>query len=163
MNLCPTFAVNHVESRQTTSSRRTAPFNRSTPAINPRTTSTILLVDDDESLRQMLQVFLSSMGYQVVEARNGKDALSQFKKRKSPIHLLFTDIEMPEMDGLQLAREIHTMDPQIKILLTSGNGEKYPDADSDNLMAKPYQLSALAKKIKECLGELNPHTHEFQS
>jgi DNA-binding response OmpR family regulator len=119
---------------------------------------TILLVEDDDSLRELLHTFLTGSGYYVMEASNGKAALEQFRDRKVPIHLLFTDLEMPYMDGVELAHEVHTLDPAVKILFTSGNVNQSQRisglTDPSNFMIKPYPLSDLDQKINKLFDNI---------
>jgi CheY-like chemotaxis protein len=119
-----------------------------------RISKTILLAEDNEPLRQMLHTYLDVIGFDVLEASNGLEALKLFKERKSSIDLLFTDIEMPVMNGIELALEIHELDPGLKILLTSGNAERYQDASVVNpfhFLPKPYPLSDLDQKLTQLL------------
>ena len=122
---------------------------------------TILLVEDSESLRDMVREYLKSMGYTVLEAASGQDALQQAKGFDATIHLLLTDVVMPEMGGPELAGQLGTLRPGIKVIFTSGHSEA-AIARQDVLdpaaafIQKPYRPKALARKIREVLGELAP-------
>ena len=122
---------------------------------------TILLVEDSESLRDMVREYLKSMGYTVLEAASGQDALQQAKGFDATIHLLLTDVVMPEMGGPELAGQLGTLRPGIKVIFTSGYSEA-AIARQDVLdpavafIQKPYRPKALARKIREVLGELAP-------
>ncbi len=122
---------------------------------------TILLVEDSESLRDMVREYLKSMGYTVLEAASGQDALQQAKDFDATIHLLLTDVVMPEMGGPELAGQLGTLRPGIKVIFTSGYSEA-AIARQDVLdpavafIQKPYRPKALARKIREVLGELAP-------
>ncbi|MGH9774655.1 MAG: response regulator [Candidatus Acidiferrales bacterium] len=118
---------------------------------------TILLAEDSESLREMAREYLESVGYTVIEAVSGKDALQRSKEFDGPIHLLLTDVVMPEMSGPELAQQMASLRPGIKIIFTSGYTD---DAIARQgivdpgvaFIPKPYRPKALARKIREILG-----------
>jgi two-component system, cell cycle sensor histidine kinase and response regulator CckA len=119
---------------------------------------TILLAEDSASLRQMAREYLESTGYTVLEASSGSEALERAKDFQGPIHLLLTDVVMPGMSGPELASEVASLRPGIKIIFTSGytddaigrQGVLDPTAA---FLQKPYRPKALARKIREVLGE----------
>jgi len=78
----------------------------------------ILLAEDDESMRGFLQRALAKAGYEVIAFANGKDAHERLQEE--PFSLLLTDIVMPQMDGIELARRASELDPQIKIMFITG-------------------------------------------
>lgn len=88
--------------------------------MNPEETR-ILMVDDDPFVREMVGFILQSSGYIVETAENGLDALEKYKT--DPTHLIITDMNMPEMDGLTLIQEIRKTDPDIAIILMTGNDD----------------------------------------
>lgn len=81
----------------------------------------ILLVDDEEGIRKVLSIALSDMGYHVITAQNGKEALRLFKAEKPPIVL--TDIKMPEMDGIELLRRLKQMSADTEVIMITGHGD----------------------------------------
>jgi two-component system cell cycle sensor histidine kinase/response regulator CckA len=101
---------------------------------------------------------LESVGYTVIESVSGKDALQKAKNFDGAIHLLLTDVVMPEMSGPELAAEIVLLRPGIKIIFTSGYTD---DAIARQglldpniaFIQKPYRPKALARKIREVLSE----------
>jgi PAS domain S-box-containing protein len=117
---------------------------------------TILLVEDALALREMTREYLVSLGYTVVEAENGNDALRCANEFKGPIHLLLTDVVMPELNGRELAEEFLRRHPQAKVLFVSGyaddmivqQGALKPGAA---FLQKPYHPRALVKKLREVL------------
>lgn len=119
---------------------------------------TILVVEDSESLREMAREYLESAGYTVVEAASGAEALQKAKDFAGTIHLLLTDVVMPEMNGPELATDMVSLRPGIKVIFTSGytddaiarQGVLDPDV---TFIQKPYRPKALARKIREVLGE----------
>lgn len=114
----------------------------------------ILVVDDEQALLELTRDILESQGYQVICAKNAKQALDTLKQQS--IDLVLSDIIMPEMDGYQLAAKVQEKYPEIKIQLVSGfsddrhinmvNDELY-----DNLIYKPYQSHTLLKRIRDLL------------
>ena len=125
----------------------------SEPVALPRGTETILMVEDNESVRKTGAAQLASLGYRVLEATQGWEALAILERSGEAIDLLFTDIVMPGgMDGHALARAAAVRRPHLKVLLTSGFpgrwSEPMGDRRSDlHLLSKPYSQDDLAKAI----------------
>jgi len=124
----------------------------------PRGTETVLIVDDEESLRDIATAYLQDLGYVTLAAKNGDNALKVLRTRPD-IQLLFTDVVMPgNLDGYQLANTAQTEKPEIKILLTSGftkaREEILSGKDSaardlvTNLLGKPYNKAELAEAVR---------------
>ncbi len=122
----------------------------------PRGSGTILLAEDEECIRMMLQDFLQSIGYDVLTASNGKEALELVENHKGRIHLLLTDVVMPGMNGFELVEKVKNLMPEIKLLFMSGyvnlTGTNKMMMTKNNLIEKPINLDALAVKIREILG-----------
>ena len=121
-----------------------------------KATETILVVEDEDDIRDMVREFLERKGYVVVAANNGNDALQVAQRYKGAIHLLLTDVVMPQVGGPELAQQIKSMRPRIKILFTSG----FPDHAAINenftdqsaaILQKPYPLNTLASRIRQML------------
>jgi PAS domain S-box-containing protein len=131
---------------------------KETDATSLRGTETILLAEDSNALREMAKEYLESVGYSVIESASGKDALEHAKEFSGIIHLLLTDIVMPEMSGPELAAELAAARPGIKIIYTSGYTD---DAIARQgildpavaFIQKPYRPKALGRKIREVLDE----------
>lgn len=115
----------------------------------------IMTVDDSASLRQMVNFTLSESGYEVVEAADGKEALE--KMNTEPVDMLITDLNMPNMDGITLIREVRA-NPSYKfipilMLTTESQGEKKQEgktAGATGWIVKPFspeQLLAVVKKV----------------
>lgn len=117
---------------------------------------TILLVEDDDGVRGIAGVILRRFGYDVVEAPNGEAAIGLCRHFARPIHLLITDLVMPQMGGRSLAESLATSRPQMKVLYMSGyadNGivqQGHLDA-SAAFLQKPLTPSVLAAKVREVL------------
>jgi two-component system, cell cycle sensor histidine kinase and response regulator CckA len=122
----------------------------------PRGSETILLVEDEHSVRRATAEFLELRGYTVLEARDGLDALSAAKNHGAIIHLAITDVVMPRMSGGELARELLKVRPEMKILFVSGYAGKTVldhqvfDLET-NFLQKPFTLKDLSGKICEVL------------
>ena len=125
----------------------------------PRGTETILLVEDDPALREMAAALLARLGYTVLSAANGLEALNVTHQRATGhIDLLFTDVVMPHMSGKELADRITALYPRTKILFTSAytetaivhQGVLNPGI---TLLQKPFTPSALAHKVREVLDK----------
>jgi CheY-like chemotaxis protein len=122
----------------------------------PKGTETILLVEDEEGVREFALRILSRLGYKVLHAPGGKDALTLIEKTSERIDILMTDVLMPGMNGRELAELITTQHPEMKVLFTSGYTEDVFLGDGvssgqPNFLAKPYSIHALAKKIRDVL------------
>jgi PAS domain S-box-containing protein len=131
------------------------------PALEAKVTETILVVEDEHEIRDMVREYLERKGYTVVAANNGSEALQVAQRYKGTIHLLLTDVVMPQVGGHELARQIKGMRPRIKILFTSGYPEhaalteKVADP-SAAILQKPYPLNTLASRIRQMLEAAEP-------
>jgi two-component system, cell cycle sensor histidine kinase and response regulator CckA len=118
---------------------------------------TILLVEDDERVRQLAHTILRKHGYDVMQARSGGDALILCEQHPAPIHLLLTDMVMPRMSGPQLAERLLALRPDMKVLYMSGytNDQALRDGIAHSRLAfiqKPITPEALGRKIRQTLG-----------
>ena len=120
---------------------------------------TILLVEDDESVRDAVMHELAVLGYTVLEAGDGPEALRVAAAQPARrIDLLLTDVVMPEMDGCALAARLRENQPGLKVLFSSGYARdvalgQSPHRSGDGFLPKPYDAAALAHTICEVLGE----------
>jgi PAS domain S-box-containing protein len=119
-------------------------------------TETILLVEDDLSVRDLHRMILEDAGYTVVEAVDGQDAFEKFIERRSAIDMLVTDVIMPKIDGKRLCREIEKIRPGLKVLFMSGYTkdiviERGILDDELNFLAKPVTSSNLLRKVRHIL------------
>lgn len=126
----------------------------------PRGKETILLVEDEEAVRSMTAGLLRNNGYTVLEAANGSEALRLAQECEEEIHLLLTDVVMPQMGGRELAERFRELNPYTKILFTSG----YTDnsivrhallAPGFAFIQKPFTMAELAYKVRNLL-DLHP-------
>jgi PAS domain S-box-containing protein len=128
----------------------------------PHGTETILLVEDDPALREMAAELLGRLGYTVLTAGNGLEALNvTHQPATGHIDLLFTDVVMPHMSGKELADRVRALYPHTKILFTSAYTENAIVHQGVlnlgiTLLQKPFTPSALAHKVREVLEQRNP-------
>jgi CheY-like chemotaxis protein len=118
---------------------------------------TILVVDDEEPMRLVAKRALESNGYKVITAPNGQEAMRLFILNQSEIRLVLTDMMMPVMDGLKLARALRVLDEQLPILASSGLdfAEKTKGMEEGLIMdflSKPYDVPILLKVIQQQLS-----------
>jgi CheY-like chemotaxis protein len=125
-------------------------------AVAPRGSETILLAEDDESLRALGARVLTALGYKVLVARTGNEALKIVAEYKGHIDLVATDVVMPEMNGSQLVEEVLQARPGIRVLFMSG----YTDDEvmrrgvidgQTAFLQKPFTPDLLAHKVREVL------------
>src|SRR5580698_835985 len=122
-----------------------------------RGTETVLLVEDESAVRHATAEFLTLQGYTVLEAKDGLDALAVAKNHSARIHLVVTDVVMPNMSGGLLAKELNRLRPETSLLFVSGYaGKTVVDHNvvdlATNFLQKPYTLKQLSSKIREALG-----------
>jgi two-component system, cell cycle sensor histidine kinase and response regulator CckA len=120
---------------------------------------TILLAEDEPLVRAMIATALRDRGYNVLEASNGAEALQVAQEHAAgEIQLLLSDIAMPQMNGIELARRFQDIFPDAKIMLMSGFTEEpevrrtFPDPGI-GFLPKPFLLQELAEKVREVLNQ----------
>jgi CheY-like chemotaxis protein len=117
----------------------------------------VLIVEDDKGLREMLKISLVRRKFTVIEAGNGKEAITHFKP--SITDLVVTDLIMPEEDGLKVIIKLKELKPSIKIIAISGGGKAGPGSylnlakalGANAIYSKPFSISDLIAKIEELL------------
>jgi nitrogen fixation negative regulator NifL len=120
---------------------------------------TILLVEDDSSLRISVRNALSRLGYHVLEAHTGFNALEMWHQHRDKIGLLFTDMVMPDgMTGKELAEKLLQLNPKLKVIYTSGYSADVASRDilldeGVNFLAKPFEAHVLAQTVRACLNK----------
>ena len=118
---------------------------------NDPTRETILLVEDEPAVRQLFSQALSRTGYRVYEARNGQEAIKVFDQHGDAIDLLLTDLRMPFMGGVELARQLRTRRRTLKLLCISGYAGGGELEFSGDFLAKPFSRDELLAKVREIL------------
>ncbi len=114
----------------------------------------ILLAEDDNDMRRFLEKALDKAGYNVVAFDNGASAYNRL--REEPFTLLLTDIVMPEMDGIELARRATEIDPDMKVMFITGFAAVALNPDSDapkdaKVLSKPFHLRDLVNEVEKML------------
>jgi signal transduction histidine kinase len=140
-----------------------APRQTPPPATAPITVATarktILVVDDEPDLRDLVSQVLESGGYHVLSAGSGAEALEQWAKRQGDVHLLLTDIVMPDgFSGRMLADRLRSEDPNLRVIYTSGYtagvpGTELANMEQHNFLPKPYRPATLLQIVRECLDQ----------
>jgi CheY-like chemotaxis protein len=119
---------------------------------------TILLVEDDQAVRELAHELLNHQGYTVLPAENGIEALAVINTHDGPVHLLLTDVVMPGMNGKELYRQAATRHPSLKVLYMSG----YTDnviaqrgvlEDGIAFIQKPFTVEAITAKVRAVLDQ----------
>jgi len=117
---------------------------------------TVLLVEDDAGVRKWIHEELEKLGYNLLQAGDGADALVIAELHRGPIDIVVTDVVMPRVDGPELVKALVTLRPDVKVLYISG----YPEAflrkstrqpTDDNYLQKPFDMSTLIARITELL------------
>lgn len=127
------------------------------PATSLHGTETILLVEDAESLRELTRNLLAASGYTVLEAKGPEDAIQIARQCSHPIHLLLTDVIMPGMKGPELAENLTSLKPGVRVLYMSGySGFAHRGLINSDaiILAKPFPREALLNKVREVLARL---------
>jgi CheY-like chemotaxis protein len=117
----------------------------------------VLVVDDEERVRQVTQQSLEAFGYRVLVAEDGADALSVYLQHRAEIAIVLTDMMMPVMDGLMMIQALRRIDPKVKIVAASGladNGTvaKAANAGVQYFLPKPYAVDIMLRVLAEVLG-----------
>jgi CheY-like chemotaxis protein len=141
------------------------------PSVSPPSPTTIkgretiLLVEDEPSVRKLVRICLRRFGYQVLEASKGSEALNLWREHRSRIDLLFTDMVMPEgMTGLELADRLRAEKADLKVIVSSGynlemlhqNGRVHRAV---TYLAKPFKIATLGLEVRQCLDRTEGLRH----
>jgi CheY-like chemotaxis protein len=128
----------------------------SKPQSKPEAGATVLLVEDEAQVRRLVRETLSQLGYTVLEASDGYEALKLVEGRKTEIRLVLTDVIMPLMNGHELAVRLKAILPDTKVLYMSGYTDDvlafHGIAPKINFIQKPFSSSALAEKLEKVLS-----------
>jgi len=117
---------------------------------------TVLVVEDDETVRELVQRILLDYGYVILEARCGEEALSISGQHPGPIHLLLTDVVMPGMNGRELAEQLTALRPEMKVMYMSGYADhaisRHGLVDTEvSFLQKPFSPEDLGREVRETL------------
>jgi DNA-binding NtrC family response regulator len=118
---------------------------------------TVLLVDDEMMIRELGQTWLQRLGYRVILASDGKQAIDMFERERERIDLVILDVVMPELSGRDVFRRIRQVDAKMPVLFSSGfSNEPIRPSEEDGVVgfiAKPYQVQDLARAVRGMLDE----------
>jgi DNA-binding NtrC family response regulator len=117
---------------------------------------TILLVDDEESIIEVCGEIMEILGYNVLQARNGKDALKIYEENKGGIDLVILDMIMPGLSGGATFDALRLIDPEVRVMLSSGyvvsnEAKKIMEKGCQAFIQKPFRMEELSRKIREVL------------
>jgi CheY-like chemotaxis protein len=129
---------------------------KKTPPALPRGTETILVVEDEDMMRNLACRILQAQGYTILQAQNGDEALQVYEQHQGSIHLILTDVIMPKMGGRQLYDRLHAVQSDLKVLFMSGYTDdavlRHGVLEADtNFIEKPFTYASLAKTVREIL------------
>jgi CheY-like chemotaxis protein len=122
-----------------------------------RATGTILVVEDEDMVRRIVCETLEASGYRVIEARRPDQAIRAMSNLSAPIDLLLTDVVLPGMNGRQLHQKLEELQPQLRVLYTSGYTDNvivhHGALDAGlHFLQKPFTQQALRRKVRQCLA-----------
>jgi CheY-like chemotaxis protein len=120
-------------------------------------TETVLFVDDEDMIIQVGREILETLGYQVLLARNGKEAIEVYKANKDKIDVVILDMIMPDISGGETYDLLRAINPQIKVLLSSGysidgQAQEILERGCNGFIQKPFDINRLASKIRTILA-----------
>jgi DNA-binding NtrC family response regulator len=127
-------------------------------AAEARLEGTILVIDDEEIVRNMTREMLTTTGLEVLTAESGAAGVALFKERHAEIGLILLDCSMPGMGGEETFRELRKVDPDVPILLSSGFGREVTSGAFEGrgltgFLQKPYRIGTLLTEVRRCLGQ----------
>ena len=118
----------------------------------------VLLIDDEESIRKLVGLYLSSKGYEVITAADGQEGIDLFR-RETP-SIVLTDIKMPGMDGIEVLRKIKEISPEAEVIVITGHGDmdmaiQALQLDACGFITKPVENDSLSIALKRAEERLN--------
>lgn len=133
------------------------PITQAAPAGLPSGKERVLVVEDEQAVRLVACRTLQSLGYQVVEATDGADALEKWEAERGRIDLVLSDVVMPRMGGVELVTTLRARQPSLKVVMMSGYaGKDLPFDGSIPLLEKPFTRAALAELVRQELNRDEP-------
>jgi DNA-binding response OmpR family regulator len=119
-------------------------------------TGTVLVVEDEPSVRAFVSLVLKGRGYRLLEAASGRDALDLLHRAREPIHALITDVIMPEMSGVEVARRVTSVHPGVGVLYMSGYADevlRYEHAPAGAVfLQKPFTPEVLLARLSDVIA-----------
>jgi PAS domain S-box-containing protein len=134
------------------------------PKPHQGTAGTVLVVDDEELVREVCREYLKSMGLQTLIATDGRDAVAVYKKNAEDIVLIILDLSMPHMDGVATLHDLRQLQPDVKVIISSGHDTLTTAKDfiydkPDGFIQKPFQMQELQEKIAGILHAWHATAH----
>jgi two-component system cell cycle sensor histidine kinase/response regulator CckA len=122
---------------------------------------TVLLVDDEEAIRALGARMLASLGFEVLTAADGREALSLYAEHRGEIALVLLDLTMPHMDGEEALRELRLIDPEVRVVMSSGYTEsdiapRFAGKGLVGFLQKPFTLAQLEEQLRAALHDREP-------
>ena len=118
--------------------------------------NTVLVVDDNAEVLRVVSSVMSQLGYEVIQANDGLEAVEVFNERHDEISLVILDIVMPKMNGIEVRKVIREKDAKTKVLFLTGydpeQHENFNELHTEEIMMKPFRISELSQKVKELLS-----------
>ena len=119
---------------------------------------TILVIEDEERIIEAATEMLELLGFTVMVARSGKEAIEVYKKSREAIDLVILDMILPEMNGSEIYDEIKAINPEVKVLLSTGYSVNGPATEimekgCNGFIQKPFTIEKFSQKINEVLGK----------
>jgi CheY-like chemotaxis protein len=117
----------------------------------------ILVVDDEELLRQLTRAVLENAGFRVLTAADGLESLELYRKGREDIALVVLDLAMPGMSGEEVLRELRALDPNVKVLISSAtvNGDALLQAGAQAIVKKPFRVDQLLRSVQQALAAVS--------
>ncbi len=150
-----------LEARESEATEQSSPAPAPSAVSALKGTETVLVVEDQDGIRDIVRESLRRNGYKVLIAVDGNEALQMAASYPDPIHLLVTDLVMPNIGGRELAQRLTPQRPAMKVLFMSGYSERSAldiedDGSSATVLQKPFSLDALARNVRRVLDEPAP-------
>jgi PAS domain S-box-containing protein len=127
------------------------------PAYRTKT-ETILIVEDEDTVRSITRVMLEKLGYRVIEAQTGSEAIERINLTSGPIKMAILDFFLPDMRGDRVLEMIRSIRPEMNVMISSGYAleevEHQLNVKAESFIQKPYSFAMLTSKVKELLGDL---------
>jgi CheY-like chemotaxis protein len=112
----------------------------------------VLVVDDEELARVSMAAILAMLGHEIIQARDGLEALLIYRMKQLKIHLVLMDIAMPRMDGIAAAKVMRAVNPAARIILVSGDAAQVPpEVEPSGFLLKPFRSKALCAIVQQAL------------
>ena len=153
-------AIPSIEDNSNTKNAQAASRDKISVVDDPKLkgSETILLVDDEERIRNLGIALLSQCGYTVLTAANGIEALTVYQAKRKDIDLVILDLVMPEMDGRKCFQKLKSMNPEINVIMSSGysvtgSSKDFESEGAKAFIDKPYEFHEMLETIRNILDE----------